>query len=428
MSHDPRAAIDLSKHRVRLRFTREGYVYLVVLAFVTAGALFRNVNLLILLSGMMLVPLLLGWRLTFAMLRGLEVRRSFPNRLHAGQTWTITWRVTNLRTALSVWQIQIEDRLRHVASQQLTTARLIINEVAPRQHEFGSLKAFFGQRGQYLWDATVISTRFPLGLIEASCELPGSAQFVVAPPLGKLTTRWDQRLLSQASGSHSRARRRGLMDDEFFALRPWRGGDPRRYIHWRSSARHQQLMVREFDTRSDRDLVLLLDLYAARESRSADRLGVAPIEHVLSFAATVLTQAGHVVKGKIGLAVCGADSVLLADYASAHFVDGSLLELGVAEASDHPDLMNGLLNLAGEIAGGTPFYVVSTRPPQDLAGLVPRIHWHRFRAIEPWVRWLTVETPEFAQLFESPLHRLGDLAPLAEENRLSAAVPQGGQA
>lgn len=410
---DSRTAIRLSQRRLRIRITREGLIYVVVLGFITAGALMRNVNLLILLSGIMLVPLFLGWRLALVMLHGLELRRSFPNRLFAGQSNPVTWRVANIGGSFPVWHIQIEDRLRRAAANETAVVRLVVPEIGSHQSEFASFRAFWGERGSYVWGPTTISSRFPMGLIEAWCECEASDPIIVAPPLGKLTANWDQRLLSMASGAHSRARRHGLADDEFFALRPWRGGDPVRYIHWRSSARHQELMVKQFDTRSDRDLVMILDLHEPRGIRPDATLAARPLEHALSFAATIVTQIIGLVKGKVGLAVCGAESSLLADYATAAFVEEALCELGVADGTDHPDLSGALLGLASEFSGGTPFYVISTRPRVDLAALVPAIHWGRFRAIEPWLRWLSVDSPEFTELFESPL-RMDTLLPVTQ--------------
>ncbi|HMP79840.1 MAG TPA: DUF58 domain-containing protein [Pirellulaceae bacterium] len=415
--------MQLSKRRIRIRVTREGLIYVVVLAFITAGALMRNVNLLILLSGMMLVPLFLGWRLALVMLNGLELRRSFPSRLFAGQTSSITWRITNNRRAFPVWQIQIHDRLRRAPAGEPSSIQLIAPEIGPLHSEFVVFRAYWGERGEYVWGPTTISCRFPMGLIEAWCELETSEPFSVAPAIGKLVPNWDRRLLSMASGSHSRARRKGLIDDEFFALRPWRGGDPIRYIHWRSSARNQELMVKQFDTRSDRDMVLLLDLHEPRSARVSAALAAHPVEHVLSFAATIVTQLVGLVKGKVGLAICGAESAILTDYATAAFVEKALQELGIATSSDHPDLTGALINLAGEFAGGTPFYVVSTRPRVDLAALVPAIHWSRFRAIEPWLRWLSVDSPEFEELFTSPFR--STVPGHVEQELQSDALPIG---
>ena len=64
--------------RRRAWLTREGWYYLAVLAFIIGGAVLRSVNLLVILAGMMIAPLLFNWRLVMASLMGLSIRRKLP--------------------------------------------------------------------------------------------------------------------------------------------------------------------------------------------------------------------------------------------------------------------------------------------------------------------------------------------------------------
>src|SRR5690606_33052987 len=77
--------------------------------------------------------------------------------------------------------------------------------------------------------------------------------------------------------------RRGAFPDEFEKLRSFRYGDNPRMIHWRTSARQNSLMVREYHEIRDRDLLVLLDL-DADPTREEELLRV---ELAVSFAATV---------------------------------------------------------------------------------------------------------------------------------------------
>ena len=56
----------------------EGWAYLIVLAIVLVGAMIREVNLLLMLTGLMAGPVLFSWRLAVVTMRGLEVRRKMP--------------------------------------------------------------------------------------------------------------------------------------------------------------------------------------------------------------------------------------------------------------------------------------------------------------------------------------------------------------
>ncbi|MBN2025672.1 MAG: DUF58 domain-containing protein [Actinobacteria bacterium] len=54
----------------------------------------------------------------------------------------------------------------------------------------------------------------------------------------------------------------GLSND-FFGVREYRPGDSRRLIHWKSTARHQILMVKELEMPADLDLTAVIDLDSA---------------------------------------------------------------------------------------------------------------------------------------------------------------------
>ena len=91
-------------------------------------------------------------------------------------------------------------------------------------------------------------------------------------------------------------RRRGVDEDEFYALRRWRSGDNRKHIHWRSTAKLGRPMVKQFDQKSNRDLALLVDLYVP-DMESLDQMEFADFdgyparcESALSFAATVFAS------------------------------------------------------------------------------------------------------------------------------------------
>ena len=66
--------------RRRAWLSREGWYYLGVLAFIVGGAVLKNVNLLVVLAGMMIAPLLINWRMVMESLRGWSSAASCPSR------------------------------------------------------------------------------------------------------------------------------------------------------------------------------------------------------------------------------------------------------------------------------------------------------------------------------------------------------------
>lgn len=76
--------------------------------------------------------------------------------------------------------------------------------------------------------------------------------------------------------------------DEFVGLRDYRTGDPPRIVHWRSSARLQRLVVKEFEEESFPRYALALDTQLAQGAR--DRLFEEAVSVAASFVAKVDTR------------------------------------------------------------------------------------------------------------------------------------------
>ena len=95
--------------RRRAWLSREGWYYSAVLAFIVAGAILKNVNLLVALAGMMNAPLIINWRLVMGSLSGLTVRRKLPEQVCAGEPLTVEIIAENPRRWMSSWLITVED-------------------------------------------------------------------------------------------------------------------------------------------------------------------------------------------------------------------------------------------------------------------------------------------------------------------------------
>ena len=86
--------------RPRTTIRREGWFYLLIVAVVFGGAMFKEVNLLLILAGMLLGPVLLNWQTVGANLRGLHVARKLPRGLSAGDRLSVSLTLMNARRHL----------------------------------------------------------------------------------------------------------------------------------------------------------------------------------------------------------------------------------------------------------------------------------------------------------------------------------------
>ncbi len=90
---------------------REGWYYLAIIALVFGGAVLKEVNLLLILAGLLLGPLLLNWRAVRSNLRGLKIERQLPSRLSAGDILSVNLSLANARPRLGCWAVAVEEQI-----------------------------------------------------------------------------------------------------------------------------------------------------------------------------------------------------------------------------------------------------------------------------------------------------------------------------
>jgi uncharacterized protein (DUF58 family) len=126
-------------------------------------------------------------------------------------------------------------------------------------------------------------TRSPFGLVERRVSISDPAELIVYPTVGQLTRRW-QVLQRQAVETRRGQRHdRSSQQQEYHGLRDYRPGDSPRWIHWRTSARLGQPMVKEFEQQNEQDLAVLIDPWLPRSRASAEQREA--LEQAVQFAA-----------------------------------------------------------------------------------------------------------------------------------------------
>jgi uncharacterized protein (DUF58 family) len=264
----------------RLPLTREGLGWLVLTVAILVTRLVKGINLITLLACMFLavgvVNLFLAWR----QVRGLRIERNVPDFLVAGQS--TSW-------SLTVIQSPTRDRsgLTLVENWPDKPATWIVDldAVASRTFEVAIEPA---HRGVVHLGPALVRSSYPFGLALFERAASPPAAVFVAPRLGRLERgvlrRWLSLRQTSTSAVRSRPIRHPTGQMEFHGLRAFRSGDSPRHIHWRTSARRGELMVREFEEYPNDDLVLIVDL----SLRSLDRIEA--FERMLSLAATIVWE------------------------------------------------------------------------------------------------------------------------------------------
>lgn len=99
-----------------------------------------------------------------------------------------------------------------------------------------------------------LATGDPLGLFRGFRRLPDVEVGLVMPKFASLAQRREAREVEAGVAAP-----RAGSGNELFGIREYRPGDSRRRIHWRSSARHGELVVREYEPPGVQTLAILVD-------------------------------------------------------------------------------------------------------------------------------------------------------------------------
>ena len=172
--------------------------------------------------------------------------------------------------------------------------------LGPRAERAWAARVPLVARGHFRIDPLIIRTGDPFGLFEASATVGTGAAVTVYPRVEPLP-RW--RLpASTLEGTSSTPERTQQATPLVTSIRPYAPGDAYNRIHWKSSARQQELQVKEFDLEQTADLWIFLDLDRrvhigeGEEStlEAAVRVAAALAAHaLLENRAVGVTAAGH---------------------------------------------------------------------------------------------------------------------------------------
>ncbi|HVW01434.1 MAG TPA: DUF58 domain-containing protein [Planctomycetaceae bacterium] len=318
----------------RVSLTREGAMYLVIMIAVFVGALIGRSNLLLLVFGLLAGPFVINGYVTFTMLRNNAVSRNCLARVIAGESLWVELTLGNRRHWLSSWMLILEDRLSNGVEE--LSPRVLFSRVPPRSERIATYRARLVHRGQYTLGPLQLSSRFPLGLVERTLLIESPGEIIEHPRLGQLTPLW-RREQSNAFELFQQIRSNaGAFDDEFHRIREYRAGDNPKAIHWRTSARRNELMVREFHQTRDTHLSIVLDLWQGnpRDRRQSER-----VELAISFVASVcVDHCRRSRESEISLLVVGKKKAHWSGPAGPVSINPLLDPLALAEAAAHADI------------------------------------------------------------------------------------------
>ena len=148
------------------------------------------------------------------------------------------------------------------------------------------IRAPLSRRGHFRIEPLHIRTGDPFGFFEASATVGQGISVVVYPRIEPLP-RW--RLPTAAlEGSHASPVRTLQTTPMATSVRPYAPGDAMNRIHWKTTARHGEIQVKEFDLEQTADAWIILDLQRGIQTGRGDD---STVETAIRAAASIADRA-----------------------------------------------------------------------------------------------------------------------------------------
>jgi uncharacterized protein (DUF58 family) len=215
------------------------------------------------------------------------------------------------------------------------------------------------KRGYYRLGPVSLASSFPLGLAEArKTSDHGVQSLTIYPKVFPI-------LSMPLFGAPSQIHRGGYLlpegsgAAEFSGLREYRRGDNPRHVHWPTTARLNELMVKEFEPLASACLCIALDL---AKDANIGRGKQSTLEYAIRIAASV---AGYACNQQMHsrLLVHGADPLRIASGKGDYHYQGILDALAVVEANGKTPYAQLLTQIALDCVRGETVLLLLSEPP-----------------------------------------------------------------
>lgn len=226
----------LNPHR-RLHFTREGWIFSALTLSIGLVAVNTGHNLFYLVFALLLSVVIVSGLLSERVLRGVEVQRHMPSEVTAHVPFAVLLEVRNPHRTKISYALTVRDNADFLPRR--TPAYL--SSLGPGESRSFPYLAQVETRGLYRFGPIHLVTRFPFGLFEKVRIISRETSFIAYPGVKEIS-----RLSALASGKDCIGTKRRRWGEEVLGLRPAVHEDDHRFVHWRTSARMGQLMVKEF--------------------------------------------------------------------------------------------------------------------------------------------------------------------------------------
>jgi uncharacterized protein (DUF58 family) len=272
--------------------------------------------------------------------------------------------------------------------------------LGPRAERSWLVRVPLVRRGHFRIEPLQIRTGDPFGFFEASASVGQGVAVVVYPrleaiPLWRLPAAYIE-------GSNAAPERTLQTTPLATTVRPWAPGDSFNRIHWRATARHGEIQVKEFELEQTADAWIILDLERSIQTGRGDE---STVEAAVRVAASVADKAIRDNRA-VGMTVNGhRTTVLPADRGSRQHLKIMQL-LAAIDGDGTAPLVETIVATAGRLRRGMTAILVT--PSTDATWIRP-IASLRQRGIATVV--VALDAPAFDRVARTERQRAGETLP-----------------
>jgi uncharacterized protein (DUF58 family) len=235
----------------------------------------------------------------------LEVTRSFsPRSIPAGSATSVTLVVQNRapgRSLEATWWDAVPWYPRVTGAGRLPALEPRSRRFASRNHVAVGYDLVPPHRGEFLIGPLTVLAGDAFGLATSLTVVGEPQPLLVTPEVVPLSSAGFT--IPAGDGEATLVQRRAAGDEDDIMTREYRSGDAMRRVHWRASARHGDLMVRQEEQRSFPEARIIVDTNAdAYSDVSTDHTDIDPdslafewVVRMLASAAVHLRRSGFLV-------------------------------------------------------------------------------------------------------------------------------------
>ncbi len=229
-----------------MKLTKAGVLYIVLTLFIGFAAVNTGNNLLFLvvsaLLGFMAVSGIFGWM----NLRGNDLLVELPDEIYDGVDTLVSIRLRNGKSVMPSFLVRVK----------IFGEDAAFTMVGRSEAESGSILCRFHGRGRKTPGELRIESCFPINFFVRSKKYDIPGNFVVFP--APKTCALPAGLGDKGMRGEAIARQKGS-DGDLLRILDYTGKEPLKLIHWRISAKHEDLKVKEMTSSVNQPLILDVD-------------------------------------------------------------------------------------------------------------------------------------------------------------------------